>query len=128
MFRHLNNAVGLYHQALDLLPPTAVDDLAVTHSQFGIIYDEGGDFDRALQHWREAIRYREMQGNLYEAALTRFNVAIALARAGRLMDAREYAHAALRNFQTYGDRAAEEIQRTQGVIAEIKGDMESLKR
>ena len=55
------------------------------------------------------------------------NVALALVRAGRLADAREYAHAALRNYQTYGDRAAADIQETQELIAEIEGEMGSLK-
>jgi tetratricopeptide (TPR) repeat protein len=35
---HLNTAVGFYHQALDLLPDNAVNDLAVTHNQLGMIY------------------------------------------------------------------------------------------
>jgi tetratricopeptide (TPR) repeat protein len=100
-----------------------VDDLAVTHNQLGNIYDDAGDLDRALLHYREAIRYEEMQGNLYGAALTRSNVAIAFATAGRLADAREYAYAALRNYQTYGDRAAEEIQKTQKLIAKIEQAM-----
>lgn len=65
-----------------------------------------------------------MQGNLYGAAQPRFNVALALrATRGRLADAREYAYAALRNYQTYGDRAAAEIQETQGLIAEIEQDL-----
>jgi len=53
-----------------------------------------------LPHWREAIDYAEAASNLYEAGQTRYNVALALARAGRLQDAREYAQVALRNFQT----------------------------
>ncbi|MGH7596977.1 MAG: hypothetical protein ACREOI_11535 [bacterium] len=40
--------------------------------------------------------------------------------AGRLSDAREYARAALRNFETYGQAAAEMIQRTQQLLAEIE--------
>jgi len=120
---HFNAAVRFYQQALALTPSNAADALAVTHNQLGIIYAEAKDFDRALPHWRKSIRYEEMQGNLYGAARTRFNVAVALARAGRLADAREYALAALRNYQTYGERAAEDIQRTQGLIAEIEQEM-----
>jgi len=127
LLRHLNDAVGFYHQALDLLPPDAVDDLAVAHNALGAIYQNAGDFDRALSHWREAIRYWEAAGSLYHAATARRNVALALAQAGRLADAREYAHAALRNFETYGDRAADKIEKTQGLIAAIERDMESLK-
>jgi tetratricopeptide (TPR) repeat protein len=125
--RHLNDALRFCHQALDLLPPNAVNDLAAIHNTLGVIYRHAGDLDRTLAHYRESIRYQEMQGNLYGAAVTRFNVALTLTRAGRLADAREYATAALRNYQTYGDRAAEEIQRTQGLIADIEGAMKSLK-
>ncbi|MGA9351399.1 MAG: tetratricopeptide repeat protein [Anaerolineae bacterium] len=123
LLRHLNDAAQFYHQALDLLPPNAVNDLATAHSALGAIYGEAGDFDRALSHYREAIRYSEAAGNVYAAANTRFNVALALAQAGRLADAREYAYAALRNFQTYGDRAAAEIQRTQELIGLIEQAM-----
>ncbi|MCI2430466.1 CHAT domain-containing protein [Candidatus Acetothermia bacterium] len=120
LLRHLNAALQFYYQALDLLPPNAVDDLAVTHGQLGNIYDDAGDLDRALHHWREAIRYNEAAGNLYGAAQTRFNVALALAQANRLADARVYADAALRNYETFGDRAAEDIQKTRELIADIE--------
>jgi tetratricopeptide (TPR) repeat protein len=59
LLKHLNDAVGYYQQALDLLPPNAVDDLAVTHNQLGNIYYDAGDLDRALPHYRESIRHEE---------------------------------------------------------------------
>ena len=116
---HLNTAVGFYHQALDLLPDNAVNDLAVAHNQLGEIYRNAGDIDRALPHYRESIRLTEASGNVYGAAQTRFNVALALAQSGRVADAREYARAALRNFETYGAGAAQEIQRTQQLLARL---------
>ncbi len=116
---HLNNAIRLHHQSIELLPSSAVDDLAVAHNSLGNLYSEGDDLDHALPHYRESIRYEEAAGNVYAAAQTRFNVALALRDAGHLADAREYAYAALRNFETYGDRAASEIQRTQQLIALI---------
>ncbi|HEY3227670.1 MAG TPA: CHAT domain-containing protein, partial [Roseiflexaceae bacterium] len=106
VLRHLNAAVQFYEQALKFDPPDHVEDLAVDHSMLGVIYRNAGDLDRALSHYREAIRYNEAATNLYGAARTRRNVAGALANAGRLADARLYAQAALRNFATYGDRAA----------------------
>jgi tetratricopeptide (TPR) repeat protein len=121
LLRHLNEAVRLYHGALDLLPADAVNDLAVTHNQLGAIYGDAGDLDRAVQHFRESIHYEETQGNLYGAAQTRFNVAIALLNAGRGADALEYAEAALRGFESYGERAGAEIERTRGWIAAIRG-------
>lgn len=123
LLRHLNDALGFYHQALDLLPPNAVDDLAVAHSMLGSIYGDAGDLDRAMMHYREAIRYDELGGNLYESGKHRFNVALGLANAGRFDDALAYARAALRNYETYGDRAAADIQDTQGLIAKIERAM-----
>lgn len=121
--RHLNDAVQFHQQALEITPANAVDTLAVKHNQLGLLYDEAGDIDRALSHYREAIRYTEASGNLYLAGQIRFNVAVALEQAGHFADAREYALAALRNYETFGDRAAEDIEKTKRVIAEIEGKM-----
>jgi len=49
----------------------------------------------------------------------RFSVAMALARAGRFADAREYTRAALRNFETFGARAATEIEEVRQILVEI---------
>ena len=121
LLRYLNEAVRRYQEALDLLPADAVNDLAVTHNQLGTIFHSAGDLDRAAHHYRESIRYEEAQGNLYGAAQTRFNVAIALYIAGRRADAVEYAEAALRGFEPYGAGAAEDIEDTRRLIAEIRG-------
>ncbi len=121
--RHLNNAAAFYLQALDLTSPDAVDSLAVVHNALGGIYYIAGDLDRALWHAREAIRYLEAAGDLYHAAVTRSNFALALARAGRFQDALDYVHAALRNFETYGERAAEDIEKTRRLIGDIEEAM-----
>jgi TPR repeat protein len=120
LLRHLNEAAGFYHQALELTPPDAVHELAVAHNALGAIYGDAGDLDRALPHYRDSIRYEEAQGNLYGASQTRFNVAVDLAGAGRLQDALAYAEAALRGFESYGESAAEMIQRTRGLIEWIR--------
>jgi len=97
---------------------------AVAENQLGNIYGDAGDLNRALPHYRESIRLEEARGNLFGAALTRFNVAVHLARAGRFTDAREYARAALRNFETFGPRAAAEIEETRQLLAQIESDLE----
>jgi tetratricopeptide (TPR) repeat protein len=112
LLQHINEAVKYYQDALELLPDNAVNDLAVIHNQFGLIYKNVGDLEQALSHYREAIRYYEMAGNLYDAGDVRFNFAIALAKANRLPDALEYARAALRNFQECHG-AEELIQKTE---------------
>jgi tetratricopeptide (TPR) repeat protein len=116
----LNSALDLYQQALALLPETAVADWAIVHNALGVIYIAAGDVDRALRHFRTAIGYREHVGNLYGAGRTRFNVAQTLWGANRFADALAYAKAALANFQTFGDRAADMIDMTQRLIADIQ--------
>jgi tetratricopeptide (TPR) repeat protein len=119
--RHLNEAAGCFHEALDLFPSDAIDDLAVAHNALGLIYRNTNDLERALQHYREAIQSCEALGDRYRAAGTRINVAYALCAADRPADALEYAEAALRGFESYGERAATEIEKTRGLIAEIRG-------
>ncbi len=118
---HLNQAARQYHEALDLLPSDEVVTRAVVHSQLGSIYGRAGDLDRALPHYRQSIQLKEAQGDHYVAAQIRFNVAIHLHSAGRGADALEYARAALRGFESFGDRATEMIERTRGLIDEIQG-------
>lgn len=120
LLRHLNAAARFCQQALDLLPSNAVYELADIYAHLGLIYGDAGDLGRALSHYREAIRYREAADDLHGAAGVRFNVALALANAGRLAEARAYAAAALRNYQTYSNRAAAEVERTQQLLAEIE--------
>lgn len=117
--RLLAESVQLYEQAVDMIPATAVDDHGVTHNQLGLIYHNAGDTDRALHHFRQSIRYGDEAGDVFSAALRRSNVASTLARAGRLVDARAYADAALANYRTFGNRAAAEMQRTESLIAAI---------
>ena len=115
---HLNNAFQFYQRALALTPPDAIASLAVKHSALGGIYSEAGDLENALIHWREAIRYKETLGDLYDAARSRYAIAEALANVGRFADARDYADAALSNFETY--RATDWIQKTRGLIEWIE--------
>ena len=116
----VREALGHYHQALDLLPADAVNDLSVVHNQLGNIYDDIGQFDQALPHFQESIRLKEGADNHYGAALTRENVAIALLQANRHADALDYAQAALQGFQRYGERAQRNIDKVQTLIRRIQ--------
>jgi tetratricopeptide (TPR) repeat protein len=119
LLRHLNHALRWYREQLEMAPPDAVGDLAVLHGRLGQLYREAGNIDRALYHYHESIRLDEAQGNLYGAAKNRGNVAVTLARAGRLADARQYAETALRGFQSYGAGAADDVEKTLELIARI---------
>jgi tetratricopeptide (TPR) repeat protein len=102
--QHLNTALKYYTDALNLFPPNAVNELAVTHKQLGDIWSDAGQIERALQHYTEGIRYAEAAQNFQ----------------GRFHEARLYAEAALRGFARYGAGAAEEVERTKGLLAEIE--------
>lgn len=122
---HLNDALQSYQTALKLIPPNSVLDLATTHNALGVVYYDAGDIGQALAHYREAIRYCEKMGELYLAGMYRYNIALALAQASRFPDALAYAEAALRNYETYGESAAADIQRAKELISKIEQDMES---
>jgi len=121
LLRYLNEAVRLYYQALDLIPEDATDYFAVVQNQLGAIYGDAGDLNRSIQHFQEAVHLSEQTGNLYGAAETRRNMAIILFKNSRREDALEYAEAALRGFESYGERAAEMIEKTHRLIALIRG-------
>jgi tetratricopeptide (TPR) repeat protein len=116
----LDRAAGFYRVELELLPIDEIDGLAVAYNQLGNIYCEARDFDSALPHYQKAIRYRETQGDLFEASRTRYNVALGLAGEGRFADALVYAEEALRGYTTYGERAEEEVDRTQRLVERIQ--------
>jgi tetratricopeptide (TPR) repeat protein len=115
----VNNALRYYLQALQLYPQTEITGRGVIHNQLGYIFGEVGDIDRALHHYQQDIRYSEQAGDIFGAGQTRFNVAVDLLNARRFDDARAYAEAALANYQSFGARAADKVQRAEGLLADI---------
>jgi tetratricopeptide (TPR) repeat protein len=97
--RHLSQAEKHYREALEMLPVDAVTELATAHNQLGIVYADAGQIDLSLRHYRESIRYFEAMQDRFDAGQSRENTAIALSNAGRLTDARDWAQAALRDYQ-----------------------------
>jgi tetratricopeptide (TPR) repeat protein len=117
---HWNAALHAYQQALDMLPPDEVDTRATFHNALGVIYDNAGQTEQAVAHFREAIRFFEQAGNLYGAATTRYNVALAYEDAGRFDDALLFARAALANFEQFGPAAADLAERARRLVAKYE--------
>jgi len=126
---YINKAIRYNHNALKVTPEDAVQDMALVHDQLGGVYylaALGSDhhittyIDKALEHYRESIRYREMQGDIYGAGSARINVAMAMLKANRLTDALEYAHSAMVDYQNFDGKAKEEIQKAQRLINRIR--------
>ena len=59
-------------------------------------------------------------GDSYGAGRIRFNLALDLFQAGRLEDALDYARAALADFEPFGARAGDMIEKARGLIGEIE--------
>lgn len=118
--RHLNAALASCQSALSVVPPHAMTVLAKIYNLLGNTYDDAGDPESALRHYGESLRLKEAMGDVYGAALGRYNIAVNLSRTGRFHAAREYAYAALRGFETVGDRAAEMIQSARNLIRQAE--------
>lgn len=127
LVNHLNEAIHFALQALETLPSDDVTRIFFVHHLLGNIYDDAGQLEEALSHYREALNLSERQMDDIKSALLRREIARALLKANRYDDALLYAQGALKNIEKYGDGAAEDIRKTQGLIAEIEKDMKSSK-
>ena len=108
------------NKSLRILPPDAIDPLAVTYNALGGVYASCGKIDRALSSWREAVRCLDVMSDVHRAGKTRFNIALALTESSRHRDAREYALAALHNYETIGDSAKDETENARLLLARIE--------
>ncbi len=111
----VETALEHYHQALALLPADAVNDLAVTHNQLGMIYRTIGQLEPALRHYRSASALMRRAETTTARAQRRPRPAPGPAPPRALA----YARAALRGFQHYGERE-QDIDQTQAFIDHIE--------
>jgi tetratricopeptide (TPR) repeat protein len=121
-FGHLVRSERCYTQALEMFPTSAVQDLAVAHSQLAVVWAESGQIDTALRHCREAIRHHEANQDRFGAGTTRFNAARALAGEGRPADARDWAQAALRDYQMCAN-VDQYVVKTLKLLEHIESDL-----
>ncbi|MCP4250269.1 MAG: CHAT domain-containing protein [bacterium] len=136
--RHAQAAEKYYLDGLQLCPKDVLTDLAPMHGQLGTLYTDVGELDNAREHFEQAAQYFEKAGDRFHAGQTRSNMAVMYAlasegedqpsqqRASLLLRARDYAKAALRDYQHYQGRAAKEEARTQGLLDDINQDLAKL--
>jgi hypothetical protein len=119
--QHIKAAFDAYRRAQEsFLAIGAVADLADLLARQGDLAASVGLLDPALGWWRDAIRSFEAMSEREPAGQVRLSIARALKRKDRLADAREYAAAALRDFEAVGADAAEAAKR---LINEITGQL-----
>ena len=124
LMRHLSDTRQHYIRAIENDPPDDWVKLAHHNQELGHICFALGDLGRALPYYREAIRYYERQGDVSEAANTRFTLAVSLRDDGRLAEARRFAADAHAGFQKIG-ADPEMIQRTRRILDSIEERLET---
>jgi tetratricopeptide (TPR) repeat protein len=121
-FDHAEKAEQYLQHALEMFPPNAVPELATTHMNLGNVYSQAGQPDVALHHYRESIRYCEVMQDRFASGRTRRNAARALASTGRFADAREWARAALCDYEASAN-ADQEVIETLKLLERIESDL-----
>lgn len=122
----------LYEQALANYPDSAKHDTGPVHGGLGNLLASLGRWNKARQHYEQAIQCFDTSGNCHGAGETRTNLAVMYLQASEhqpkpsghrdyLHRSQAYARAALRDFQHYQGRAAAEeakVQRLLDLLAE----------
>ncbi|MEO1165975.1 MAG: tetratricopeptide repeat protein, partial [Chloroflexota bacterium] len=121
---HIRTALTHYQDALSLFPANAINELAVTHNQLGIIYRSVGEITQALDHYQKSVHYDEQADNHYSAANTRYNMALLFESQGQFEHAMVYTDATLKGYQLYGERTAQEQAKVMRLIERIKAEMQ----
>lgn len=116
----LNTALKHSYNALNLIPPNSKKELALIYHLLGNINDDAGYPEEAFSNYNKAIHIYDIQENQPGAALMRREVARSMLKVGRIDDALLYAQAALKNLESLGAGAIEDIRRTQQLIDGIK--------
>jgi hypothetical protein len=103
----------------------ALSDLADLSARQGELASTVGQIEPALRFWREAVRRFEAMGNRRRAGEARLSIAGALTNRKRFADAREYAAAALLDFEATAVTAENEIQTAKRLINRIDQELGS---
>lgn len=86
------------HIAIKTLPTEAIDELGDVHYYAGLYYKKIRDFEKALTHYRDCIKYSDRQRKFLRSGIARFLIAQIYKSEGDLITARSYAQEAKRDF------------------------------
>jgi tetratricopeptide (TPR) repeat protein len=129
LIRHLADSRQYYQRAIEHDASSDYESLAKHNLQYGHASYSMGDVDRALPHYREAIRYDQLRRHTFGAAKTRFNLAIALRDVGRLGESRKYAVAAFGELQRIEGPISEDLfDRARKLVMNIENRLEEKRK
>lgn len=118
-------------QALSVCPPAAVIDHAPMYNLLGALYQAVGPLEKSRRSFERAANIFDAVGDWLQAGVARRNIALTYAMAAEAepdkprkrsygVQALAYAEAALRDFQHYQGRAADQESVTRKVIEVIE--------
>ena len=118
------SAARAYNQALSLLPQDAWTARGAAHMGLAFLFAQ--NYEVSMQHYREAIRCFENDGDHLRAGSVRSTIALMLlTMAKRPKDALEFAQAAVRSFERVGTgEARTEAAKALKLIADIEAGRE----
>jgi tetratricopeptide (TPR) repeat protein len=135
---HWKTAQTSFLEGLQLCPNDALSDRGPLHNQLGNLYDDAGQLTLAREQYELAAQCFEKVGDRFLAGRVRINVAVMyrqatansapLAKQKNLQRARDYAEAALRDFQHYRGRAAEKEAKAQRILDQINEALANIDR
>ncbi len=137
--RHWEAAQKYLLEGLKLCRNDALRDLGAIHNQLGNLYDDAGQPNRAREQYEQAAQCFEKIGDRFLAGRVRVNIALmylqafaatseALAKHNNLLRARDFAEAALRDFQHYQGRAGEKETKVQRILDQINEALANIQR
>ena len=110
---------------LRLAPPDAVEHLAVTNLNLGVLYSKLSGAIEAVMHYnQQALRLFERASRPLESAAVRVNTAEALRNAGRPREALDWARAGLRSYESAGPSAAGLARRVADLVRALEREVE----
>jgi tetratricopeptide (TPR) repeat protein len=118
----LNDALRGFQESLDLVPADDHETRGRGENQIGNVYRQAGHSytGQALRRYQRAIQHHEARGDVYEAGLTRYNIALLLRGEGRTDEALHYARAAIDNFRNAGPDGAPMVAQAERLIADLE--------
>lgn len=120
MLRHLDDAIRYYETALELEPPDAIANLALTHNQLGAAYQYSRtDQSKALEHFKKAMHYYAQAGQWLGEAGACLNAAQVLLRLTKPHDAKDYASECLKILES-ANYSGPEITRAKSILTQIE--------
>jgi tetratricopeptide (TPR) repeat protein len=128
MLHHFEDAINYYQRALELEPPDAIANLALTHNQLGAAYQYSRtEQSKAVEHFKKAMQYFAQSGQWFGEAGACLNAAQVLLRLAKPHDAKDYASEGLKILEL-ANYSGPELARAKNILTVIEKKIRTSRR